>query len=183
MDLSLTQAAQLLGQTRRQVEYQIRQGRLKAQKINGRWRIAEEDLNLSPGQRRAVNRRADALRDVALEVLDRDAPRPAYSMADLHAFQATRALWHSCIEALEPEHPALRELGDAARRLAVGCHRFERPDKARAYHEARDALSLAACALHLEPDPARQSLATRIETEAIPAVAGLCRRNQRDKQR
>jgi len=183
MQLSLTQTAQLLGKTRRQVEYQIRQGRLKAEKVGGQWRIDEADLGLSPGQRRAVRRRADALRDAALDVLDAEAPRPAYSMTDLYAFQVTRALRSGAREALDPAHPALAELERALRELAIGCHRFERQDKTRAYQSARDALSLAACALHLDPSPEHQPLARRIEEEAIPAVAGLLRRNQSGKRR
>ena len=178
MQLSLTQTAQLLGKTRRQVEYLIRQGRLKAQKQDGRWRIDEADLPLSAGQRQAVRRRADALRDSALNILERDAPRPAYSMTDLKAFQVTSTLWHDGCADLSAEHPAVPQLHTAIQRLAVGCHRFERADKAQAYHAARDALALAACALHLDPSPQHQALARRIEDEAIPAVAGLMRRHQ-----
>lgn len=182
MLLSLTQTAQLLGKTRRQVEYLIRQGRLKAQKTDGRWRIDEADLPLSPGQRQAVRRRADALRDSALDILDRDAPRPAYSMTDLKAFQAAAALRHDAGTDLAPEHPGLSRLHAAIEHLAVGCHRFERADKAQAYHAARDALALAACALHLDPTAAHQTLAQRIETEVIPAVSGLVRRCRAHKR-
>ena len=179
MQLSLTQAAQLLGKTRRQVEYQIRQGRLKAEKVGGQWRIDEDALGLSPGQRQAMRRRADALRDAALGVLDAEAPRPAYSMTDLYAFQVTRALRSDAREPLDPDHPALAELERALRELAIGCHRYERQDKTRAYQAARDALSLAACALHLDPDPQRQPLARRIEGCQVDSVAAHLNRKCR----
>lgn len=174
----MTQTAQLLGKTRRQVEYLIKQGRLPARKVGGRWQVEESDLDLSPGQRQAARRRADARRDTALEVLEGTSPRNRYSMTDLHAFQAVANLWRDCEQALGQGHPTFPRLRHALDQLALGCHRFERQDKARAYHEARDALALAACALHLETDPVPQSLATRIEDEAIPNVSGLLRRNQ-----
>jgi excisionase family DNA binding protein len=178
LQLSVTQTAQLLGKTRRQVEYLIKQGRLPARKVGGRWQVEESDLELSPGQRQAARRRADALRDTALGVLEGNSPRPRYSMTDLHAFQTVSGLWRDGEQTLGPDHHTLPRLRHALDQLALGCHRFEREDKARAYHEARDALALAACALHLETDPAPRTLAVRIEGEAIPAVSGLLRRSQ-----
>ncbi len=183
MQLSLTQAAQLLGKTRRQVEYLIRQGRLPAKKVGGRWQIDETDLPLSPGRRQAERRRADHLRDAAAEVLDRSAPRPRYSMRDLQAFAAARAIWQDSAGTLAPEQPARPHLRHAIEQLAIGCHRFDNKDKAAAYHAARDALSLAACALLLDGDEALEVLAARIEDEAIPAVAGLMRRAERKRRR
>lgn len=182
MQLSLTQAAQLLGKTRRQVEYLITQERLRARKVGGRWQIDETDLPLSPGQRQAERRRADHLRDAVSDVLDRAAPRPRYSMRDLHAFATARAIWQQGGTALAEQHPARGHLRHAIDQLAIGCHRYEHRDKAAAYHAARDALSLAACALLLEGDEQHEALAARIENEAIPTVAGLMRRSER-KQR
>lgn len=178
MLLSLTQTAQLLGKTRRQVEYLIRQGRLTASKVGGRWQVDEAALALSPGQRQAARRRADALRGAADAALDASAPRPGYSMADLHAFRTVQGLWVDCGAALGAGDPAVAQLRTALDRLAVGCHRFERTDKASAYHAARDALALAACALHLAPAAGQDGLARRIENQAIPAVSGLLRRTQ-----
>ncbi len=172
MLLSLTQAAQLLGKSRRQLEYQIQQGRLRASKVDGRWRIDESDLPLSPGQRQAMRRRADGLRQAAAEVLDTTAPRPRYSMTDLQAFATTRAIWRDAQALLPPEHEARGPLRAALDQIAVGCHRFVRHDKALAYHAGRDALATAACALLLDGSDTSTALAERIEQDAsirIPA--------------
>jgi excisionase family DNA binding protein len=176
MLLSLTQAAQLLGKSRRQIEYLIKQGRLRATKNGGRWQVDEADLPLSPGQRQAIGRRAAGLRQAAAEVLDGTAPRPRYSMADLHVFASLKTVWQNAEERLATDHPARGHLRAALDQIAIGCHRYLRRDKALAYHAARDALSLAACALLLDDDPERVGMAAGIEQEVIPALAGLLRR-------
>lgn len=183
MELSLTQAAQLLGKTRRQVEYLIQTGKLTAHKAGGRWRIAEADLPLSPGQREARARRGHGLRDAVDEVLERTAPRARYSMRDLKAFQEARALWVACMTEIEPTHPARGYLRTALEQLALGCHRYDRKDKAAAYNQARDAASLAACALLVDGPDSAQSLVQGIENTLIPAIAGLMRRADRARDR
>ena len=50
MDLSLKDAARLMGKSTRQVCYLLQQGRLKARKDGARWVIAREDLPLSDTQ-------------------------------------------------------------------------------------------------------------------------------------
>lgn len=175
MQLSLTQAAQLLGKSRRQPEYMIQQGRLKAAKDGGRWQVDEADLPLSAQQRQAVRRRADALRDTAAQVLDQTAPRVGYSMTDLQAFRAAQAIWRDATAALPAGHAGLQRLRDALDQIAVGCHRYARADKAAAYQSARDTLSQAACALLLDDAEPAAELAARIEREAIPSLGGLLR--------
>jgi excisionase family DNA binding protein len=179
MDLTLSQAAQLLGKTRRQVEYLIKTGRLPARKPGGRWVVADADLPLSPGQRQAQERKAAGLRAVAEEVLEARAPRPRYSMRDLKAFREGVAALHGCQEGVDPGHPAVALLRQVLDSLAVGCHRYERHSKAQAYGEARDRASLAACALLLEAPPAAEAVVERIEQGLIPAIAGLMRRADR----
>jgi excisionase family DNA binding protein len=178
MLLSVTQAAQLLGQTRRQVEYQIKQGRLKATKVGGRWQVDEADLPLGPKQRQARQRRADGLRDAAAEVLDAAAPRGRYSMTQLGAFTTMQGVWRDAAPLLAADHPARPLLRQALDGIAVGCHRYIRAEKAAAYSAARDALSRAACALLLDGTEAAVALAARIEHDGIPALGGLLRRAQ-----
>jgi excisionase family DNA binding protein len=48
MELSLQQAVEILGKTRRQVLYMIEQGRLPAKKIGGCWVIDRTDLQVDP---------------------------------------------------------------------------------------------------------------------------------------
>lgn len=178
VELSLTQAAQLMGKTRRQLEYLIQTGRLDARKDHGRWRIDEAALPLSPEQRAAGARRAQALRDISTEVLNRAVPQTRYSMRDLKAFQAALSLWHDSAPTLSSDHPARAHLRTTLEQLAVGCHRFDRRHKAAAYSAARDAASLSACAL-LADGAVQPDWVSRIEDQIIPAIAGLMRRTDR----
>jgi excisionase family DNA binding protein len=179
VDLTLTQAAQLLGKTRRQVEYLIQTGRLPARKLGGRWVVAEADLPLTPGQREARARKAAALRAVADGVLAGSAPKPRYSMRDLKAFREGEEALRTCGERVDAPHPALDLLRAALDSLAVGCHRFDHRSKAEAYGQARDRASLAACALLVQGPHEAEPVVQRIEQELIPAISGLLRRAER----
>jgi len=179
VDLTLTQAAQLLGKTRRQVEYMIRTARLPARKEGGRWVVKDTDLPLSPGQRQARERKAAALHAVAEEVLGEAAPKTRYSLRDLKAFREGLAAYTAARGALPDTHPALPLLRQALDEVAVGCHRFERRGKAEAYGRARDCASRAACALLVDTLPDGEALIERIEQALIPAIAGLLRRADR----
>lgn len=179
MDLSLTQAAQFLGQTRRQVEYLIKTGRLPARKDGARWVVTDTDLPLSPGQRQASERKAAALHAVAEEVLGQGAPRTRYSVLDLKAFREGLAVLADCRAHLPETHPALPLLRQALDDLAVGCHRFDRRGKAEAYGRARDGTSRTVCALLIDAPPGTEALVERLEQTLIPAISGLTRRAER----
>ena len=181
MDLTLTQAAQLLGKTRRQVEYLVKTGRLPAKKAGARWLVADTDLPLSPGQRQARERKTAALHAVAEEVRGETAPKTRYSLRDLKAFREGLAAYGAGRKQLPETHPALPLLRQALDDLAVGCHRFERRSKAEAYGRARDNASLAVCALLVDEAPAGEALIERIEQAIIPAIAGLMRRAERTR--
>jgi hypothetical protein len=180
VDLTLTQAARLLGKTRRQVEYLIKTGRLAAQKQGGRWVVSDADLPLSPAQRQAKLRKAAGLRGAAEDVLDGSASKAGYSMRDLRAFREALAALQACEASVEAGHPAIALLRRALDSLAVGCHRFDRKSKAQAYGAARDRASLAACALLVQPSSEAEAVVERIEQSLIPTIAGLLRRADRE---
>jgi excisionase family DNA binding protein len=73
MNLSLSEAARLLGKSDRQVRYLITSGKLSARKVDGRWAIRREDLPLSPGQEKAARQKTERAARLALELLDPDA--------------------------------------------------------------------------------------------------------------
>lgn len=179
MELSLTQAAQLLGKTRRQVEYLIKTGHLPAKKDGSRWLVKDTDLPLSPAQRQARERKTAALQAVVEEVLGETTPRTRYSLRDLKAFREGLAILAAGRGQLPASHAALPLLRQSLDKIAVGCHRFERRSKAEAYGQARDHASLAACALLVEETPGGEALIERIEQALIPAIAGLLRRTDR----
>lgn len=176
MDLTLDQAALLLGCTVRQVRYRVQQGTLPAHREGRRWLIRREDLPRADGQATAQDRDLGRLRATVDRALDLP-PRPIYTLSQLRAFQAGAPLLASTAPLGVAE--ATRTLRAALHRLAVGFHRFHREEKLAALREARDLAATAAAELMLDGRPEAAALAKRIEEELLPAVGGLLRRAER----
>lgn len=91
MELSLNEAARLLGKSDRQVRYLIRSGKLQARKADGRWIIRREDLPLSEGQVKAERQKAERASRLAAEILRPDAERAgarkSFSVQETRAFE------------------------------------------------------------------------------------------------
>jgi hypothetical protein len=171
-----------MGQSRRQVEYLIKTGRLTARKEGARWLVRDSDLPVSPAQRQAAERKSNALHAVAEEVLGQKSPRPRYSVTDLKAFRAALDAFSDARRDLPQTHPALPLLRAVLDDLAVGCHRYEHRAKAEAYGRARDATSRAVCALLVESPAGTEALVERLEHTLLPAISGLMRRAERTRQ-
>jgi hypothetical protein len=192
MLLSLQDAADRLGKTRRQLRYMIQTQRIQAVKTAGRWMIEADDLPLSGPQRQAVDRRERQLQ-AAVERglgLDEGSRRRRWSVRDLKAVQVALPLYRHCAAGLGTDHPASTALGECLQALTRGCHRFERADKAAAYRAARDAASSAVFHLLLaDTDPGIEpaapdhpaALITAIEQDLMAALAGLLRRLERNR--
>ncbi len=73
MDLSLSEAARLLGKTDRQVRYLIQTGKIPAHKKGSRWIVRRDDLPLSPGQLTAAKQKTERAGRLAEEILRPDA--------------------------------------------------------------------------------------------------------------
>ena len=65
MELTVRDAARILGKSERQVRYLIQTGRLSANKRDGQWKISRDDLPRSKGQQRAERHKAERASDVA----------------------------------------------------------------------------------------------------------------------
>lgn len=185
MMLTLQQAANKLGKTRRQVLYLIQHGKLRSRKVGSHWRVHSDDLPLSPGQVQATERKQMRLANAVDDTLGLPAVRRRrYSIKDLCAFQIGAPVLGATVAALGPEHEASKSLRLTLEELARGCHRYDSRDKASAYRSARDAASRAACELALvkDVDTAPQLLDT-VEQELMAALAGLLRRLERRANR
>lgn len=185
MDLTLREAAVRLGKSERQIRYLIQQGRLRAEKRDGRWAIASDDLPRNEAQQSGQARRERRLRaavEAALE-LPADGLERRYSVRDLKAFQIALPVFTTAHDALGGNHPATAALHRVLVQLAAGCHRFDRRTKAEAYSDARDAASLAVCELILDASETALGLAERIEQDLMGAFAALLRRMERDRGR
>lgn len=182
MKLSLSQAAERLGKTRRQIRYLIQEGRLDARKDGGRWVVDSEALPESDARQAARARQEAGLRDAVDRALE---PRTAgrYSVRDVKAVVAGVPLYRQCLALLGEGADAATELRACLDHLAIGYHRWGPTDKREAYRAARDAAARAGMALLLTEQPAAAQLLDAIEQELMPAITGLVRRTERHGER
>ncbi len=182
MKLNLSQAAERLGKTRRQIRYMIQQGRLKAGKDGGRWVVDSDDLPLTDAGQAARARQETGLRDAVDSALGAH-NKSRYSLRDLRAVVVGLPLYHRCLALTGPESVATRELRIALDHLAIGYHRYGLSDKRDAYRAARDAAARAAMDLLLAEQAAASEILDAIEQEMIPAFVGVLRRTERRSDR
>ena len=188
MDLSLTDAATLLGRSPRQLRYLIQQGKLVARKSGGRWVVASSNLPMTGAQRQAVAARASELRvatetslvleqPIAAEVSE-PSTRPASSLLDLRAFREGAPLYRRLRATHGADDPATIHLGRSLEHLAQGCHGGRQTARVTAYGEARREAAAALVALAVggaEDDPARASFLEALEQGYLSSVAELIR--------
>ncbi len=185
MQLSLAQAAQLLGKSPRQVRYLIRTRRLAAKKEGGRWIIERDDLPLTAAQRRALERKRNELADVVETALGPrlETGKRRYSVREMAAFQKGREAYRACRDALGADHCSTSALESSLVSVSRGCHRFLDGQKVDAYRDAREEAARAVALALLSEDEKADAVADLIEHELLPAVAGLIRRSEGRKRR
>lgn len=179
MDLSLEEASAILGKTRRQVLYLIKQERLAAKKLGGRWFIDRADLQLDDDMRQRSTQRQDRLKAVVEDALAPGHTR-RYTLRDLKAVQMAMPIYRDLAARGNGSEQAAMHMRQCLDHLALGCHRYDQREKTTAYRAARDAASLAAMELLLgQKTEAEDPLLRSIEQELMPAFAGLLRRSER----
>lgn len=185
MQLTLEQTATRLGKSQRQILYMIRQNRLVAKKIAGRWFVDSVDLPQNEAQQRTSTHKERQLRAAVEDALDLndDELKTRYSVRDLKAFQIALPIYRKLCTELHEAHPAARALRGVLEHLCRGCHRFDRAEKAESYRAARDAASLVVCELVLADSPAAETLLHALEQDLMAALAGLLRRMDGRKRR
>ncbi|MCB9765616.1 MAG: helix-turn-helix domain-containing protein [Alphaproteobacteria bacterium] len=184
MDLTLREAATLLGRSPRTLRGQLARGDVPGRKKGGRWLIPSDTLPLTEPQRRALQAKADEVRELVEDALpSRTARRRKEglrSVVDLEAFRVGRPVLRALQAADRPALvPAAAELERCLVILAEGCHLFHREPKLAALNEARSHLGRAIGHLALAAeDPTAEPEATwlsTLEREALPALSGLVR--------
>ncbi len=192
MQLSLNEAATMLGKTPRQVRYMIKQGKITAEKVEGRLKIESDSLPLTEGQRRAAAARADNVREAVESAIEptntagEAAKAKRYTVRDLRAFKEGEPLYRELIGKCGIEDPAVSFLSRSLELLAQGCHAFHPTDKVAYYAESREAASAAVTHLLIDGDPgdeSRRRLADRLEQKVLPAIGGLIRAAERSGRR
>jgi len=184
VDISLREAAVVLGQSERQVRYAIKQGRIKATLRAGRWVVDRDSLQRGTEQREHRQRQLDGLRasvEATLGLTEDAATHRRWSVRDLKAFQTAVPLLRgvSGLPTSAGSDAAAAALKRTVQALTRGTHEFYRERKQTAYAEARVACCDAVSELLVAGGQAAEALADRIEAELLPAIGGLLRRSER----
>ncbi|MCC6782307.1 MAG: helix-turn-helix domain-containing protein [Planctomycetes bacterium] len=184
MEISIREAAALLGRSPRAIRARIARGELPARRRGRVWLVDTDHIPLTVEQRA----RRDALAAELRATLERAAPpraattrdRRGRSVLDFAPFTELRAVLHSC-EAGDapPSLAAITEIVRAAcARLAIAAHEFEPRAFAAVLRAARRDLARACGTLFLagpEPDSGALVCASKIEHEVLPRIGGLLR--------
>lgn len=182
MELTVQEAATLLGASARTVRARLARGDLPGTKRGSRWVIAREDLPLSERERARLAQRAHELR-ASVEHALASAPggaRRARSALDLETVQHARGLLAE-LRGADGAGPALarRELERALVDLVRGAHAYDRESKLLALRRARDRTSRAVAALVLASDGPLDAAAERwveaLEGRVLASLGGLLR--------
>lgn len=183
MELSIREAAALLGRSERTVRAQLRSGVLAGHKRGRAWLLPSEQLPLTEVQRRKQERLVGEARSALEQALPERFRREkgeARSVLNFEAFVAG-------IETLRGHADSLRAgavdarsaLTQALETLAAACHEFDLPARRALLRDARSTLARLVGRLHLESlsDPASDliALAQRIEQTILPPIGGLLR--------
>ncbi len=189
MELSVREAATLMGRTPRAIRAQVASGKLPGRKKGGRWRISSEALPLDEARRRGLQAKADGLRRAVERVLpSRTASTSGdrrRSVADLGSFQAGSSLLRELADrgdevlGTAAADQARELLQEALLDLSEAAHHYDRSAKLAACLRCRAGLARATGLLLLAaPDPQASPVfdwLTLLETEALPALAGFIR--------
>jgi helix-turn-helix protein len=182
MLLTLTEAAQYLGKSPRQVRYLVKAGQIKARKHEGRWVFDDAELPLPEAQRRGRERKAAELASVVEDTLRAQTRSPGkrgYSVVDLSAFRHGLAATRAAGERLGDHTAAVGALRQSLIALAQGCHRFHQRDKAEAFGVARERAAEAVALLHVDGTEVAIAIANLVEQDYLGALVGLLRREER----
>lgn len=186
MELSVREAATLMGRSPRTVRAQLARGDLPGIKRGGHWRVERRHLPLTEAQRQALEAKADSIRQVVENALpSRSATRTgerSRSVADLDAFRRGAEVL-AALRAAEPgqiDEPTRRR-ADAALEasllaLSESALHFEHQAKREALDRCRSELARAlALLLLLSRDEPVASWIRQLEAGMAPAVAGFGR--------
>lgn len=182
MNLTLREAATLLGRSGRTLRDQVARGDIRGIKEKGAWVIPSDALPLTQAQRRALQARAEEIRSAVEDVLPSrmatDRAAKARSLADVEAFRKARGVSRA-MKAASASPMAIADLEEGLLLLAEGNASFDRDMKVVALRGARARLGRVVGRLLLDADdlPAEpvHGWIRILEGEVLPLLAGLCR--------
>ena len=191
MDLSVKEAAALLGKSPRTVRLMIQQGRIVARRDGQQWRI-DRDRLVGVDAERAEARSSELSQirdhlDGAIEAVQPPAERPRrsfYSVRDVTAFSAAASVLAELddfpADAIEPARTHLQAF---LRCIADAVHQFHPEQKIPRFVEARrlacEALADLVVARGRSDAAALEPLADRVERDVLGPLRGLIRSAER----
>lgn len=181
MELTIHEAAALLGKSPRTVRAHVATDAIPARKSNGRWMIASDSLPLTEVQRRSLPRRAQEARDAVERALPqrlRGAGRGTRSVRDFEPFARLVQILGESDPGRTPWHMrSHRTIALALRSLAVACHEYSGDRRTEQLRAARRRLAHLIAAGHaaIAIDGDALAIADRIEQDVLPPIGGLLR--------
>jgi excisionase family DNA binding protein len=189
MELSIEEAAALIGKSARMVRYLVKAGRIPARKEGKSWRIDRDALAryLPAGVEDARRQQVADLRTRVFAALDAAAPpgpegvrRGFFSVRDLQCW-ATLVKGVQCAEDAGLGGPAAA-LRAAASALVEGTHQFHPQTKIGRYVDARGSICAAIADALLARAEVGVPLADLLEKELLPSLSGLIRRAEKGRR-
>jgi len=189
MELSVREAATLMGRSPRTVRAQLARGDLPGIKKNGQWRVRRRHLPLTEAQHLALQNKAQSVRDAVEKALPSRIARSSgdrtKSIIDLEAFRSGASVLQSLrtFQGATPPESALRgaeqELEEALLALSEAVLQFDRPLKLEALNRSRARVARAVALLLLNADmPPREPIlgwVRQLEGEVAAGIGGLAR--------
>lgn len=187
VEITIQQAAPLLGRSVRAVRARIARGDLAARKVDGEWRIPLDQIPLTAEQRADMQHRAELARQAVEAALPSRAAdtrdRRRRSVADLTPFANGRVLLEQVTASSLDEsikEPLARLLHGALLTLGEAAYEFDSRLRAHRFRRARRQLSrIAAMLLLIGPQAlvptTAQEWRRAIENEILPPLGGLLR--------
>ena len=184
MELSVREAATLMGRSPRTVRAQLARGDLPGVKRDGRWRVDRRHLPLTEAQRQGLQGRADEVRATVDHALSSRIARRAgdrsHSVADLDAFRVGAEVLTS-LRAAAPDtfdeatrKRACESLEASLLALSEASLHFDRRAKREALDRCRSQLARTIGLLLLtDHDEAVAGWVRQLEHAMAPAVAGV----------
>ena len=189
MELSIREAAVLLGRSPRTVRAWAASGEIPAFKKGGQWRVRKQELPLTGVQRKRLEQRAERVVDaVKGAVGSRRSQKERWTghrLAELEPFRLGLKVFRALQATDAVATPkagvdsATELVAEALLLIGEGAHQFERNRKLIALARSRALLGRAAAQLLVDACDSqqqdRQSIVEEIEGEVIPALAALMR--------
>lgn len=177
MDLSVVEAAVLLGVQPRALRARLARGSMPGVKVDGEWRVRRDDLPMTEPQRARFVERAERATEAVRSALPEHVTK-GRTLLDLDAFRwGAEAV--KTLRGCPGTELACARLEAALVDLGGAMHTWERSRKLAALERARAGIGeTAALVLLAGPpgeDPARDAVAAQLERRVAPAIAGLAR--------